>query len=49
MDPDFLLSLEHPAEVKEVTDRARQMVEDEYDWDKITVRMKEEVFNPLWS
>lgn len=41
--------LAHPEEVKTVTDRARKMVEEEYDWDKITNRMKEEVFTPLWS
>lgn len=41
--------LDHPAETKEITDRARRMVEEEYDWDKIALRMKEEVFNPLWS
>lgn len=39
----------HPEKVREVTERARKMVEDEYDWDKITVRMKQEVFEPLFN
>ena len=35
----------HPEIVKEVTDRARQMVVQEYDWDIVARRMKEEIFN----
>lgn len=41
--------LEHPEEVKAITDRARKMVEEEYDWDVIAVKMKEQVFEPLWT
>ncbi len=39
----------HPEIVKEVTDRARKMVEQEYDWDIVAQKMKEKIFNPLTS
>ena len=37
--------LAHPEKVKEVTDRARRMVEEEYDWDIVAKKMKEKIFN----
>jgi glycosyltransferase involved in cell wall biosynthesis len=37
--------LAHPEIVKEVTARARTMVEQEYDWDIIAKKMKDEVFS----
>ncbi|MCR4286230.1 MAG: glycosyltransferase, partial [Candidatus Kaiserbacteria bacterium] len=37
--------LAHPETVHEVTERARQMVVQEYDWDIVAKRMKEEIFN----
>jgi glycosyltransferase involved in cell wall biosynthesis len=37
----------HPEIVKEVTDRARKMVEQEYDWDIVAKKMKEKIFDPL--
>lgn len=39
--------LAHPEVVREVTERARKMVEAEYDWDIITKKMKEKVFDQL--
>ena len=39
--------LAHPEGVREVTERARKMVEEEYDWDKIAIKMKENVFDKL--
>jgi glycosyltransferase involved in cell wall biosynthesis len=39
--------LAHPEKVKEVTDRARKMVVEKYDWDKIAVQMRERVFAKL--
>ncbi len=44
---EFILS--HENEVKTITDRARKMVEDEYDWDVITTKMKDKVFARLWN
>lgn len=41
--------LDHPNEVKIITDRARKMVEEEYDWDIIAQKMLDQVFKPLWS
>lgn len=37
--------LAHPETVREVTEHARQMVVQEYDWDIVARRMKEEIFN----
>ncbi len=34
----------HPEKVKEVTERARKMVEEEYDWNIVAKKMKEQVF-----
>jgi len=39
--------LEHPEVVKEVTDRARKMVEEEYDWDIVANKMKEKIFDRI--
>lgn len=39
--------LAHPERVKEVTDRARKMVEAEYDWDIVANKMKEQVFGVI--
>jgi glycosyltransferase involved in cell wall biosynthesis len=39
----------HPEKVKEVTECARKMVEEEYDWDIVAKRMKEEVFDNISS
>jgi glycosyltransferase involved in cell wall biosynthesis len=36
--------LAHPEEVKEVTERARKMVEEEYDWGIVVRKMREHVF-----
>lgn len=36
--------LAHREVVKEVTERARKMVEEEYDWDIVTKRMREKIF-----
>ncbi len=41
--------LEHPEKVKEITKRARKLVEEEYDWDVITKKMQDKVFNKLWK
>jgi glycosyltransferase involved in cell wall biosynthesis len=37
--------LAHPEVVDEVTSRARKMVEEEYDWDIVAKKMKDEVFS----
>jgi glycosyltransferase involved in cell wall biosynthesis len=37
--------LAHPEVVKLVTDRARKMVEEEYDWDLVAKKMKEKIFD----
>jgi glycosyltransferase involved in cell wall biosynthesis len=39
--------LANPETVKAVTERARKMVEEEYDWDIVARRMKERVFNRI--
>ena len=39
--------LAHPEGVREIIERARKMVEEEYDWDKIAIKMKENVFDQL--
>lgn len=39
--------LAYPEKVKEVTERARKMVEEEYDWDIVARRMKNEVFDTI--
>lgn len=39
--------LAHPETVKEVTDRARRMVEEKFDWDIIVRDMREKVFTRL--
>lgn len=41
--------LAHPEGVREVVERARKMVEEEYDWDSIAKKMKKEVFDPIIS
>ena len=41
--------LAHPEVVKEVTERARNMVEEEYDWDLVAKKMKEKVFDRTTS
>lgn len=37
----------NPERVRDVTDRARKLVEEEYDWDLVAKRMKEEVFKRI--
>lgn len=39
--------LAHSEKVREVTERARKMVEEEYDWDIVAKKMKEQVFNVI--
>lgn len=39
--------LTNPERVREVTSRARKMVEEEYDWDFVVQKMKEQVFAPI--
>lgn len=39
--------LAHPERVREVTDRARKMVEEEYDWNLVAVKMKERIFEKI--
>jgi len=39
--------LAHPDVVKEVTERARKMIVEEYDWDIVVKKMKENVFQKL--
>ena len=39
--------LAHPEGVREVVERARKMVEEEYDWDSIAKKMKKEVFDRI--
>lgn len=39
--------LENPEKAKDISDRARAMVEQDYDWDKIAVQMRERVFAKL--
>jgi glycosyltransferase involved in cell wall biosynthesis len=41
--------LAHPAETKKIVDRARTMVEEQYDWDVIAKDMREKVFTPLFA
>jgi glycosyltransferase involved in cell wall biosynthesis len=41
--------LAHPELVKTVTNRARKMVEDEYDWDLVAKKMKEKIFDRITS
>lgn len=41
--------LAHPDKVKEVTENARKMVLEKYNWDIIAQHMKERVFNPVTS
>ena len=36
--------LANPQKTKEISDRARTMIEETYDWDKIAVQMREKVF-----
>jgi glycosyltransferase involved in cell wall biosynthesis len=37
--------INNPAKAHEISETARKMVEEDYDWDKIAVKMKTEVFN----
>jgi phosphatidylinositol alpha-1,6-mannosyltransferase len=39
--------LAHPEGVRAVTERARKMVEEEYDWDIVAKKMKEQVFKVI--
>lgn len=39
--------LANPLRVREVTDRARKMVEEEYDWDLVAKKMKEKIFDRI--
>jgi phosphatidylinositol alpha-1,6-mannosyltransferase len=39
--------LANPERVREVTDRARKMVEEEYDWDLVAKKMKEKIFDRI--
>jgi glycosyltransferase involved in cell wall biosynthesis len=41
--------LENPEKTAEVVANAHQMVLEDYDWDKIAVKMHEQVFAPLWK
>ena len=41
--------LAHPEVVKEVTERARAMVEEEYDWDIVARKMHTHVFDRITS
>ncbi len=41
--------LAYPEVVKLVTDRARKMVEEEYDWDLVAKKMKEKIFDRITS
>jgi glycosyltransferase involved in cell wall biosynthesis len=41
--------LAHPEGVREVTERARKMVEQEYDWDIVAKKMREQIFNVITS
>jgi glycosyltransferase involved in cell wall biosynthesis len=39
--------LAHPEKVQEVTNTARAMVLEKYDWDKVARQMRERVFAPV--
>jgi len=39
--------LENPEKAKEISERARKMIEKDYDWDKITVHMQEDIFEKI--
>ena len=39
----------HPDKVKEVTQNAREMVLERFDWDKIAIQMREKVFGAVLS
>ncbi len=39
--------LANPEKVREVTEHARKMVEEEYDWDIVAKKMKEQIFNVI--
>ncbi len=39
--------LANPEKVKEVTERARKMVEEEYDWDIVARKMQEKIFDQI--
>lgn len=41
--------INHPEKVKKITQQAREMVLQCYDWDIIAKQMQEEIFAPLWS
>ncbi|MDE1966144.1 MAG: hypothetical protein KGI41_02805 [Patescibacteria group bacterium] len=41
--------LAHPEKAERVTAAARTMVEEEYDWDRIAVEMRERVFATVLS
>ena len=39
--------LASPEKVREVTERARKMVEEEYDWDIVTEKMRTKIFDVI--
>lgn len=41
--------LDHPEDVKRVTESARQLILRSYDWDTIAQEMRQRVFKPLWK
>ncbi|MES2668696.1 MAG: glycosyltransferase family 4 protein [Patescibacteria group bacterium] len=41
--------MDNPEKVKRITDTARKMVEEEYDWDIIAQQMRERVFAPVFN
>lgn len=41
--------LDNPGHTKQVVENAYQMVLEDYDWDKITLKMKDKVFARLWT
>ena len=41
--------LKNPEKVKRITDTARKMVEEKYDWDIIARQMRERIFEHVWK
>lgn len=39
--------ISHPTKVKDITDRAREMIKEKYDWDKIAQKMKNDIFDKI--
>ncbi len=53
-DPEALAAkikevIAHPEKAREISERARAMVERDYDWDKIAVQMQERVFGIVYK